>query len=687
MSFRNLADTNIQPKMLPVEFIPQIQLSPSLRKELTDYLKRQLGADSYIDIGQFNSTIKFGKSDSKHVFFSNQWFYLAYSCEEYALALIDYVDFYEKHIRQAFTSMPDDANSKYKGLFVNCSGQDFVYFGKFLRADSGFRPGKKCLDSKNFRGHVELFGSIVLAKLPVLNASAEWLGNLIYYLAKNVQLYKLLSSEVHSQVEISEKTLHKLPSPVRDSAREIIDWLYQLDNFERLKDYFDVGGDTIKIKDPKSTNKLSSVFIKTTSGVYGKSRRTFTDKEYDFSLMGVSEKCSLSNQWQGKIDGERDGNSLETLIDVANRYYSDKLEVRETTDGKYLQEVAEFNEAVLDEAFKSPFAKRYITALLAKPFVILTGNSGTGKTRIAVQFAKYLQAQPSSNNGEVGKVSKNWLLVPVGADWTDNTKVLGYFNPLANDNQGEYIQTDIFRLMQSANEHPETPYFLILDEMNLSHVERYFSDFLSHMESPEVPFMIDGIDAEIQFPKNLYITGTVNVDETTYMFSPKVLDRANVIEFKPNQEEVLSEFIDSSTSQFINPASSWMSLAFMQLAKKVRSEDCPHKSEMEEVKKTMEELLEILSMSDFGFAFRTAKEIRLYVSAALEFRKDVDLTTVIDEQVVQKILPKIHGNRKEIEKLLQDLKAFCDSKNYSESARKIEKMQRRLDQVHFASFM
>ena len=686
MSFRNLADTNIQPKKLPAEFIPQIQLSPSLRKGLTDYLKKQIGEDSYIDIGQFNSTI--GKSDSKSVFFSNQWFYLAYSCEEYALALIDYVDFYENYIKQSFTSIPDDANPKYNGLFANRSSQEFDYFGKFLRADSGFRPGKKCFDSTNFRGPMELFGSIVLATLPVLNASAEWLGTLIYYLAKKAQLYRLLSSEVHSQVEIAEKTLHKLPSPVRDCAREIINRLYQLDNFERLKDYFDVGGDTIKIKDPKSTNKLSSVFVKMSSGVYGNPRRTFIDKEYDFSFMGVSEKCRLSNQWWGKIDEKgRNGNSLETLIEVANRYYSDKLEVKDTTDGKYLRDVEGFSEGVLDEAFKSPFAKRYITALLAKPFVILTGNSGTGKTRIAVQFAKYLQAQPSSNNGEVGKVSKNWLLVPVGADWTDNTKVLGYFNPLANENQGEYIQTDIFRLMQSANEHPETPYFLILDEMNLSHVERYFSDFLSHMESPEVPFMIDGIDAEIQFPKNLYITGTVNVDETTYMFSPKVLDRANVIEFKPNQEEVLSEFIDSSTSQFINPAPSWMSLAFMQLAKKVRGEDCPHKSEMEEVKKTMEELLEILSMSDFGFAFRTAKEIRLYVSAALEFRKDVDLTTVIDEQVVQKILPKIHGNRKEIEKLLQDLKAFCDSKNYSESAKKIEKMQRRLDQVHFASFM
>ena len=100
-------------------------------------------------------------------------------------------------------------------------------------------------------------------------------------------------------------------------------------------------------------------------------------------------------------------------------------------------------------------------------YVILTGNSGTGKTRISKQFAEYLEV--IDINGE-----KNWLIVPVGADWTDNARVLGFYNPLADNGVGKYEKTGIIKLIERANDNPEIPYFLILDEMNLSHVERYF---------------------------------------------------------------------------------------------------------------------------------------------------------------------------------------------------------------------
>lgn len=188
----------------------------------------------------------------------------------------------------------------------------------------------------------------------------------------------------------------------------------------------------------------------------------------------------------------------------------------------------------LPAEFKTDFSRRYITSLLAKPFVILAGNSGTGKTRISKRFAKYLEVL--DEDGE-----PNWLLVPVGADWTDNTKVLGFFNPIADGGKGAYEETGILRLIERANANPEVPYFLILDEMNLSHVERYFSDFLSHMETIGEDNLIvldgygDGGADRLPYPQNLFVVGTVNIDETTYMFSPKVLDRANVIEFKPSR--------------------------------------------------------------------------------------------------------------------------------------------------------
>ena len=101
-----------------------------------------------------------------------------------------------------------------------------------------------------------------------------------------------------------------------------------------------------------------------------------------------------------------------------------------------------------------------------------------------------------------------------------------------------YMKSNALKLILEAGkpENKDKPFFLILDEMNLSHVERYFADFLSAMESKEEIPLHDSEDEKIipqsiEIPKNLFVIGTVNVDETTYMFSPKVLDRANVIEF------------------------------------------------------------------------------------------------------------------------------------------------------------
>jgi len=101
-------------------------------------------------------------------------------------------------------------------------------------------------------------------------------------------------------------------------------------------------------------------------------------------------------------------------------------------------------------------------------------------------------------------------------------------------------------LIIQANQRPDLPHFLILDEMNLSHVERYFADFLSVMESKEdIPLYSEGtvdngVPPKLNVPSNLFIIGTVNIDETTNMFSPKVLDRANTIEFRVTREEMES---------------------------------------------------------------------------------------------------------------------------------------------------
>lgn len=332
---------------------------------------------------------------------------------------------------------------------------------------------------------------------------------------------------------------------------------------------------------------------------------------------------------------------------------------------------------------------RYVHALIAKPFVILTGNSGTGKTRIAKRFAEYLGRCNDRNE-------KNSLLVPVGADWTDNTKILGYNNPLANNGMGEYEKTNIFAFIERASANPNIPFFLILDEMNLSHVERYFSDFLSKIEllnyatNEKVFFDITGY-GKLELPKNLFITGTVNIDETTYMFSPKVLDRANVIEFKPEMDDVLQNLLDESNDNEIGVAEDGVAEGFMQLANKVRSEKIPLEVEqiLKEIQSILKEFYEKLKPCGFEFAYRTAKEIRLYTLAAYETAdgNSVNATKIADVQILQKILPKIHGNKKQIGELLDNLDQLCEREMLPLSREKIVQMKDKLNRFQYASFI
>ena len=332
---------------------------------------------------------------------------------------------------------------------------------------------------------------------------------------------------------------------------------------------------------------------------------------------------------------------------------------------------------------------------MTKPFVILTGNSGTGKTRIAKQFSQYLERTID------GK--RNWLIVPVGADWTDNTKMLGFYNPL----EAKYVSTPILDFILQAIKNPTVPYFLVLDEMNLSHVERYFSDFLSAMESDEeIPLYKvssekvkdeeeTSIPEKIRLPKNLFVTGTVNIDETTYMFSPKVLDRSNVVEFKPEKEAVLSLITGSIDVNDVSRAGNGVAEGFINLAAMIRNGVCNvGQLKLKHVLEFLDSIYEELQESGFEFAYRTVKEIRQYFAAACELQKEeFNLTRTMDEQIVQKILPKIYGDRKQIGELLNTLEEKCqrgiegDSEEMTLSLKKIEQMKKRLDKYQYASFM
>lgn len=703
--FADLLDKEIQPKSIDVRHLPEIEISDRLKDEIQEMLEKE--ESNYAHVFGRTAIVQ---TDRNFVFFSNQWLYLAVLCKKYAEALKPYGDFFDKEIRgkqdrlKIFSSKNYES-SQFKELIPDETDRDRMI--KFVTGDLQFRPGKSLINGESARSTKDIFGSCVLKKIAVPDASSAYLGNLIYYLSKRPDLYSAIEAEVLQQLGDTENT-SKLPPVVKDCAKAIVDSIYKIDRFERVSERFGVMDHNIKI-DTSNTdgllpngNWLRYMFARPFSDMYnpessdGKPR--VFETEYVIDIKGEELKCKLTTEWVGTeiIEGAQGSNYLQALIKLVNRYYSDILEIKEESGEYYLCLLKkEFLLGELPDTFDSSFSRRYITSLLAKPFVILTGNSGTGKTRISKQFAEYLEVLDI--NGE-----KNWLIVPVGADWTDNARVLGFYNPLADNGVGKYEKTGILKLIERANDNPEIPYFLILDEMNLSHVERYFSDFLSHMETPDNPFEIDGYrnkddedeaTGKLPYPENIFVIGTVNIDETTYMFSPKVLDRANVVEFKPDKDDVMNMFNSTGQTVKITPAKSGVAEAFLRLAKEIRGgKSSIDEQQMAEVCNVFAAIYDIVEKNGYEFAYRTVKEIRQYLSAACELSgkwDNAEMYQAIDEQLLQKVLPKIHGNRKEIGGLLDELETICkqDGKELELSARKIEQMKGKLAAVQYASFI
>jgi hypothetical protein len=327
-------------------------------------------------------------------------------------------------------------------------------------------------------------------------------------------------------------------------------------------------------------------------------------------------------------------------------------------------------------------ACRLIASLLTKRFVILTGLAGSGKTKVAQALAAWLSEEPTQ-----------YKVVAVGADWTNNENLLGYADAL---NIGKYCRpaSGALDLILAAGADSGRPYFLVLDEMNLSHVERYFADMLSAIESGKEIGLhgtsagLEGVPASIQLPDNLFIIGTVNVDETTYMFSPKVLDRANVIEFRATAEQI-GGFLDApekvrmdeiegkgagygqpfvAQARFSNP-----------LLSSIPSTISGGVDRGAELKEKLVEAFGALAEIGAEFGFRTAYEISrfVYFHATLT-GPGWKFEDALDAQVLQKLLPKLHGSERRLGPVLKKLWAFCDKYGLLASKEKIDRMADRL---------
>lgn len=311
---------------------------------------------------------------------------------------------------------------------------------------------------------------------------------------------------------------------------------------------------------------------------------------------------------------------------------------------------------------------KFIASLAAKPFLVLTGLSGSGKTKLAQAFVRWITPDPDVTIQ--GASNPQYALIPVGADWTGNENILGYPDGL---DTSRYVTKPALEVILHAVANPDLPHFLILDEMNLSHVERYFADMLSAIESGEAIPLYKGsirtrdgrqeVPQSVSLPENLFIIGTVNVDETTYMFSPKVLDRANVIEFRMSSDD-LGAFLKGPAKPDLGKLDGLgasFGRTFVSAAKSPVTVPAEAASIFEE---ELLLLFKVLQSGGAEFGYRVAHEASRFLHFFKEFGDfpngdDGWINKALDAVIVQKMLPKLHGSRGKLEGLLWALANVC----------------------------
>ena len=412
-----------------------------------------------------------------------------------------------------------------------------------------------------------------------------------------------------------------------------------------------------------------------------------------------------------------------------------ELRIKKADDGIFDIEIRNVNtpyddgkEKGLEENIttkEASFFRPYITAIKSKPFLLLAGISGTGKSRIVRELARACWEEDSDEYK--AQKPKNFEMVQVKPNWHDSSELIGYVSRVSG--KAEFVAGDFLKFVAKAWEDQDTPYFICLDEMNLAPVEQYFAEYLSVVESRKCGE--DGVvttdpilkkeDAEwyfnltaeitsddkvrtrfnedgISIPKNLIVVGTVNMDETTFSFSRKVLDRAMTIEM--NEVDLHGGLTKRHES-----------IGKLGNAELVGSavEGVDVYDDYTDVCNTalsyLQKVNDVLEGTPFKIAYRTRNEFLLYVVNNLSYNKDEKgnelpqgyiIARALDEITSMKILSRIEGDDTKVtDNLLNNLsQAITDGLNSitdeehpvkSVSVAKLDEMRNRL-QSGYTSF-
>lgn len=302
-----------------------------------------------------------------------------------------------------------------------------------------------------------------------------------------------------------------------------------------------------------------------------------------------------------------------------------------------------------------------ILCMQAKPFVILSGISGTGKSLLPRLIADVISA--------------DFVSIPVKPNWNDNSYLMGYYSLIQDD----FVSGPVTRAVEAAADRPAVPMIIRLDEMNLAHVEHYFSDLLSIMENrrrtetgvtsdilpldlPEQMAAPSGAKlARIErlrsatLPWNVFIVGTVNVDETTHPFSRKVLDRSFAIEFSAVD---LTAFSTSQPGNRITaPDGSRFRPLLLDRPLNVNEVYGQAPEFFQDIAGRLQEFNSVLMSVDLQFGYRVRDEICLYMDAwrRHNLSEIMSIDEAFDYCLLQKVLPRCHGTSDASRRALEQL--------------------------------
>ena len=466
-------------------------------------------------------------------------------------------------------------------------------------------------------------------------------------------------------------------------------------------------------------------------------------------------------------NGDQMGADDLLVVEKVGRSYSVWLIKKETANYAVLEELfdkgdkhmlltADFGDLSTDNEDLIDKHSSILTALRTKPFVLLAGISGTGKSRLVKELAFMTCPKDwvDANTGVVESLSEdpttpfNYCLIEVKPNWHDSSELLGYYNALDE----KYELTSFIRFAYRAAQYPEIPFFVCLDEMNLAPVEQYFAEYLSVLETRTLtdkgivsaPLLkadlFNGISAEkyaavpedkavfeyiadngLQLPSNLYIIGTVNMDDTTHQFSRKVIDRAFTIEMNGGNLRDMFEEKNANTLQYRDDILPLEAIKSCFVSANEVFKDLHIAKYEKEIKEKVPAHLEainlILKDTPFQVSYRVQNELILYLTYLIEqagFPDDID--SLIGDAtlaiLLQKILPRVQGDDKLLGKgdkndVFTELREYVEknfvqkeqpqedgqvkelvkgSSLYKQVIDKLDQMHKRLENSYFANF-